>query len=197
MVAPGTCPTYKDVFPELMNDRCRFGYTTLGKFFTTDESQIPDSVKGRIDKTTGRFMVSSHSLWITNLNLDKRPDPIPLWNKYEEGKFIHYHNLDNAINVPSYVDIPKDWPGMVGTNVGFFSAYNPEQFKVWGLGVGNLFLPIPGAHRLDEKFVNDYKAAGGRGAYSPDFPILGYYEDGLAKIPFARVIVQQRKFLKS
>jgi len=58
-----------------------------------------------------------------------------------------------------------------------------------------LFLPVPGARRLDAKFVEDYKAAGGRGGYTPDFPILGYYDDGIAKIPFARVIIQNRAFL--
>ena len=86
---------------------------------------------------------------------------------------------------------------MIGTTVNFFRYYNPKQFKVWGLGVGNLFLPIPGAHRLDGKFIEDYFAAGGRGSYAPNFPILGYYKGGVAKIPFAKVVIQQRKYLKS
>lgn len=193
LVAPGTCPTYKDVFPELMNDRCRFGYTSLSKFFTTRDK--PEHIKATVDSKTGRVMISSNSMWLTSLNLNKRPDPIMLWNTYEDGKFLHYYNLENSINCPSFNDIPKDWPGMIGVNVSFFASYNPEQFKVWGLGVGNLMLGIPGIKRLDKKFVDDYKAAGGRGAYTENFPILGYYEDGIAKIPFARVIIQNRKFL--
>lgn len=197
IVAPSTCPTYKQVFPSLADYTCRFGYTSLHKFLTIPQDELPENVKGKVDKKSGKFVLESASTWLTNLNLDSPPEELQLWNKMANGSYCSYDNCPGAIEVPTYKDIPSDWPGMVGTSVSFFSAFNPKQFKIWGLGVGNLMKGIPGAVPLKEKFAADYKAAGGRGIHPANQHTLAYYdEEGIPHVPFARVVVQQRKFIK-
>ena len=197
IVAPSTCPTYKQVFPYLADYSCRFGYTSLHKFTTVPKDELPQGVKGKTDKKTGEFVLESASTWLTNLNLDDPPAELPLWNKTANANYPAYDNCPGAIECPTYKDIPADWKGMVGTSVSFFSAFNPKQFKIWGLGVGNLMKGIPGAVPLKEQFAKDYVAAGGRGIHPANQHTLAFYdEDGVPHVPFARVVVQLRKYVK-
>ena len=197
IVAPSTCPTYKQVFPSLADYACRFGYTAVHRFNTVPKDELPKGVKGKTDKKTGEFSLESASVWLTNLNLDKPPEELQLWNKIANSNYCEYDNCPGALEIPTYKDIPSDWQGMVGTSVSFFRVFNPNQFKIWGLGVGNLMQNIPGATPISEKFAKDYLDAGGRGCHPANQHTLAFYdEDGVPHVPFARVVIQLRKFVK-
>lgn len=197
IVAPTTCPSYKQVFPALADYACRFGYTSMHKLDTIeDHDNLPKGVKGKVDKKTGDFYLDCSCVWLTNLNLDAPPSELPLWNKMSNGDFCEYDNCPGAIDVPVFKDIPADWTGIIGTSVSFFNVFNPKQFKVWGLGIGNLLNGVPNATPLKEQFAKDYVAAGGRGWHPANQRVLGFYDkDGVPHVPFARVLIQQRKYI--
>ncbi len=46
------------------------------------------------------------------------------------------------INVDSYTKIPKDYDGYMGVPITFLDKYNPNQFKLLGLGISNSGLEI-------------------------------------------------------
>ncbi len=166
LALPQTALVQKDIFPLIMNDKAKVGKT-----------------------------FPKVGMWLTNTKMDSRPHPTALWNKYAEGKFQKYCNLENAIDVPKYDEIPPDWPGLVGTSTNFLLRYNPSQFKILGLGSGSFFESIPGATKISEEFAAKYADSGAKTPCRAGQPTLGYYDaSGVARTATGRVIIQLRKY---
>ncbi|MBR2680567.1 MAG: adenosine deaminase, partial [Exiguobacterium sp.] len=70
--------------------------------------------------------------WFTNLERDKMPSPLPLTKRYSPEEYPRYDNYD-AINVDETLDIPADYPGVMGVPVSFLDKYNPDQFEIVGM----------------------------------------------------------------
>lgn len=110
--------TYKEVFPLLKADRVWLGYNSPKDFITPG----------------GTLQKFGNMLWFTNLDHDKRHEPLRLHKKYfdDPGLFLHYDNF-NAINSNRVSDIPMDYDGIIGVPVSFIGKYCPEQFEILGL----------------------------------------------------------------
>jgi len=136
--------------------------------------------------------------WFTNIDHGRRHQPLPLMTEAEVIKFStkkpfeKYDNYD-AIEVSLVKNIPRDYSGMIGVPISFLDKYSPEQFKIVGLGQGNLYRELT-PKGLSKEFVNNYYQNGGTGSISENHPILGYYdENGKATIPYMRIIIKHKK----
>ena len=55
--------------------------------------------------------------------------------RYSPEEYPHYDNYD-AIEVGKTSDIPYDYDGLMGVPITFLDKYNPEQFEIVTLGIG-------------------------------------------------------------
>ena len=63
--------------------------------------------------------------WFTNLDIDKRHQPLELYLKYTPEKYPRYDQY-NAINVNKTAEIPTDFDGIMGVPITFLDKYSPE-----------------------------------------------------------------------
>ena len=116
--------TYKDFFPLLKNNRVWIGFCHPKVFIQRDGST---KAFGNIE-------------WFTNLDHDKRHEPIPLYKRYSPEEFPKYVNYD-AVDVGRTEDIPFDYKGEMGVPISFLNKYCPEQFEIIGVSL-DLATPI-------------------------------------------------------
>lgn len=146
--------TYKEVFPLLKKNEIWLGSNEGGShkgnsmFFIV----LDDYQNDYVQCENGKRLMQTSAKWYTNLDYDKRHQPLlldtmahnlkfnkklkrKLINTYgqEEGHLFypHYDNYD-AIEVPFTECIPSDYDGVMGVPITFMDKYNPEQFEIIG-----------------------------------------------------------------
>ena len=82
-------------------------------------------------------MGRTQAIWYTNLDTTKRHEDIIFYKKYNSKEYPKYENFD-AINVAKISEIPNDYYDVMGVPLTFIDKYNPEQFRILGLGAGEL-----------------------------------------------------------
>ncbi len=148
------CITYKEVFPLIKENKVWLG-NGMGRWisgFIVPKGYDLYGSEARIDKDGNRIVSTNSCLWLTNLEHGKRHQPLRLmtmddnlkYSKHKDIKELGYPKYDNydAIDVSFTDAIPKKYNGIMGVPVTFLDKYNPEQFKIIGLGNGaELFGP--------------------------------------------------------
>lgn len=122
IVSPITTVGYKEIFPYFKNDIMFVGHNFIYNFYNSQGEKV------RI----------GNGCWIGTLKSDKDTPFIELKKLYRDNKdkYIVYDNFD-AINIPSYKEIPCDYTGVMGVPITFLKRYNPKQFKIVGFRKGN------------------------------------------------------------
>jgi hypothetical protein len=105
----------KEIFPLIKDNELWGGYTNPKEFMKPD---------GSTEKL-------GNCQWWTNLDVKKRHEELPLYEKYDPAKYPKYANYD-AIEVGRAVEIPLDYDGEMGVPISFLDKYNPEQFEIIG-----------------------------------------------------------------
>lgn len=154
--------TYKRVFPLIKENQMWLGYgfkRNMAHFIAPGyEDTASDD-----DHREGMIRVSG-VVWYTNLDHNKRHEPIILVNRYHgnESAYPQYENY-KAIEVSRTQYIPQDFDGVMGVPITFLTKYNPEQFEIIGTSdrggdglINHLYLPHP---RRDAPVID------GRGVY--------------------------------
>ncbi|MGN0226673.1 MAG: adenine-specific methyltransferase EcoRI family protein [Paludibacteraceae bacterium] len=89
----------------------------------------------RVDENGNRYIRVVGIRWFTNLDYPQRHEELILYKHYTLEEYPKYDNYD-AINVNSTSDIPVDYDGLMGVPITFMDKYNPDQFEIVTLGVG-------------------------------------------------------------
>lgn len=124
--------TYKEVFPLLKDNKVWLGYGFKGAaahFFSPYED-----VATAGDHKKDMIRVSGVN-WFTNLEIPKRNEELDLVCRYSPEEYPIYDNYD-AIEVSQTSDIPNNYSGLMGVPITFMDKYNPEQFEIVTLGIG-------------------------------------------------------------
>lgn len=124
--------TYKEIFPLIKDNKIWLGYGFKGgaaHFFSPYED-----IATAGDHRKDMIRVSGVN-WFTNLEIPKRHDELDLIRLYSPEEYPQYDNYD-AINVDKTSDIPCNYPGAMGVPITFLDKYNPEQFEIITLGIG-------------------------------------------------------------
>ena len=124
--------SYKEVFPLLRDNKMWLGNGFAGNvgFFQSPYEDVAVSSQHK----EGLIRISG-VMWFTNLDIKKRHEEMILVKRYDPELYPKYENYD-AINVNKTGDIPCDYPGVMGVPITFLEKYNPDQFKIIGLGSG-------------------------------------------------------------
>ncbi len=125
---------YKEIFKLFKEDKIRTGYTNfnVGMFFI-----VPNDWEKfhHIDEKGNKIARVSTSCWFTNLKVERHKEFMTLYKKYNSKDYPIYDNYD-AINVDKVNEIPMDYKGLMGVPITFLDKYNPDQFEIITLGIG-------------------------------------------------------------
>jgi hypothetical protein len=125
--------TYKEVFSLIQADKIWLG-VHLGRgisgFIVPDHYELYGT-EARIDNGGNRIVSTNNSLWLTNLDIDKRHENLALLKTYSgnESFYPSYDNFD-GINVNKTKDIPSDYEGYIGVPITYLHKHNPDQFEL-------------------------------------------------------------------
>ena len=120
--------TYKDIFPLIKDNKIWYGFGFKGG--ATHFISSYDNYATASDKKEGMIRVSG-VVWFTNVDHDKRHEPLTLFRRYydDPSLYPHYDNYD-AINVDKTADIPCDYFEAMGVPITFLDKYCPDQFLI-------------------------------------------------------------------
>lgn len=175
--------SYKEIFKLFKDDNIRTGYTNfnVGMYFF-----VPDDTEKYHKIENGKKMVRvATSCWFTNLPVRRHNEKLILYEIYKPEIYPKYENFD-AINVDSYTKIPKDYDGYMGVPITFLDKYNPNQFKLLGLGISNSGLEI-GVKPYKPEHKKYRKEVQHKGAVDGDLYMLD--ANGHPVVPYARIIL--------
>lgn len=130
--------TYKEVFPLFRDNGVWYGESIRSgdrKFYVPDTYPLNAAGCG-IDESGRRFIRVKGVRWFTNLDTDRRHEPIVLTKRYAPEEYPRYENYD-AIDVGRTQDIPLDYSGVMGVPITFLDKYSPDQFEIIMLANGN------------------------------------------------------------
>ena len=175
------------VFKLIKDDHFRTGYTNfnVGMFF-----EVPEDWKlfHHIDEKGKKIARVSTSCWFTNLEVEKHKQDIVLYKKYNSENYPQYANYE-GIEVSKVQEIPMDYEGGMGVPITFVDKYNPDQFKILGLGISNSGLDI-GVKPYEKEHKIYRKEVQKRGAVDGDLYMI---KNGIVEVPYARILIKNKK----
>jgi len=125
--------SYKEIFKLIKENKLWLGYGFKGGAAHFINKHYEDYATAG-DHKEGMIRVSGVH-WFTNLDISKRHEDLILYKKYTPEEYPTYDNYD-AINVDKTKDIPLDYDGYIGVPITFLDKYNPDQFEIDTLGIG-------------------------------------------------------------
>ena len=131
LVANQNAITYKEIFPLIQNNEAWTGYRFGDMKFRVPSDSLPRKTRYWVDETGQKWRSLGNAMWLTNLDIDKRYKKLVLTKKYNPIDYPKFDTYD-AINVTRVVDIPKDYPGIMGVPITIVNKYNSEQFELIG-----------------------------------------------------------------
>lgn len=69
--------------------------------------------------------------WFTNMDIEKRHQPLDLYKHYNIQEYPTYDTYD-AIECGRYSDIPVDTDRVIGVPITYLAYHCPEQFEIIG-----------------------------------------------------------------
>lgn len=132
--------TLKEIFPLVKNNQIWLGYGFSGGAGHFINTHYEDYATAS-DHREGMIRVSG-IIWLTNLEIKKRTEPLILYKKYTPEEYPKYDNYD-AININKTVDIPIDYDGVMGVPITFLDKYCPDQFEIIWIASGHTKTSIP------------------------------------------------------
>ena len=127
--------TYKEIFPLIKENKLWLGLTMNGSnrwFQAPAHYQVNEKASNYKEADGTKYFFVNGVVWFTNMEHDRRKQPIDLYMKYSNEYFPKYDNYD-AIDVSKVCDIPIDFQGVIGVPITFLHKYCPEQFEILGL----------------------------------------------------------------
>lgn len=124
---------HKEIIPLIKNNQLWIGVSfNKSKWFKVpDEYNKMDNASGYKEENGEKYILVNGIAWFTNMEHNKRNEPLILTKKYDLEKYPKYDNYD-AINVDKVKDIPCDYDGVMGVPITFIGQYCHEQFEIIG-----------------------------------------------------------------
>lgn len=123
--------TYSEVFPHFRTNKLWCGYHCGDMSFMVPDNYEMRETRSWRDEAGQNWRSLGNACWYTNLDHDKRHEPIILYRKFNREDYPTYDNYE-AIEVSKTAEIPEDYFGIMGVPITFLDKYCPEQFDIIG-----------------------------------------------------------------
>lgn len=182
--------TYRDVFKLVKDNKLWFGHSIHSgdREFMVPSDYPLNAAGNRVDENGNKFIRVKGVRWFTNMDYSERHEDLILYKTYNPEEYPKYDNYD-AINVDVTKDIPMDYAGAMGVPITFLDKYNPEQFEIIGLGISSSGLEI-GVRPYTTEHKKYRKEVQKRGAVDGDLYMI---KNGIVEVPYARIIIKNKK----
>lgn len=121
---------YSKIFPRYIHGEFWLGYNAGHVWFNVPSYYEPK--KTDYKEINGQKMRRMGNIcWFTNLDIEKRHEPLDLYETYSPDKYPKYDNFD-AIHVAKTVEIPADYFGNISVPITYLPYHCPDQFEVIG-----------------------------------------------------------------
>lgn len=127
------------LFHNIVENKLWTGYSTTHHVFFEVPDWYAEQLKADPNRKEGqgnsykivgdKVLAEVNACWYTNVDIDKRHEPLLLVEKYSPEKYPKYDNYD-AIDVSKTDKIPCDYNGLMGVTMTFLEKYNPDQFEI-------------------------------------------------------------------
>jgi hypothetical protein len=163
--------SYKEIFKLIKENVVWLGNKSGDMAFRVPAHYEPRETRYWKDDDGQKWRSMGNACWFTNLDHGRRHQELPLMSVSENLKFSRnlkgkkgYERYDNydAIEVPSYKEIPSDFDGAMGVPITFLDKYNPEQFEI--LGNDDFGYPATKTYGSKKKVVNGKVSKSNTGA---------------------------------
>ncbi|QZD95258.1 adenine-specific methyltransferase EcoRI family protein [Qipengyuania gelatinilytica] len=124
--------TTKEIFELIYRGEIWLGSNNGDMSFQVPPDYPPKETRYWVDDKGQKWRSFGTMCWVTNLDLRKRHEKLPLFKKYNEDDYPKYDNFD-AIEVSAFKNIPCDYNGVMGVPLGFLAKHNPDQFEIVGI----------------------------------------------------------------
>ena len=202
IIANQNAITYKETFYQIIQNKLWLGPSIHSgdREFRVPDSYPLNAAGHRIDSLGNKFIRVKGVRWFTNIEHGRRHRPLSLmtmednikYSKHKEimgKKYVKYENFD-AIDIPFYDAIPKDYDGVMGVPNSFMDFYCPEQFEIIGYERDDDLI-CSGIDNVPTEFLELYRKQGGKGHITHGMHMLCVINsDGDAKVPFSRILVK-------
>ena len=123
--------TYKDIFPLIQKNIVWTGYQFGEMKFRVPKDSEPRRTRYWVDSTGQKWRSLGNAMWLTNLDIDRHHELLPMVKKYNPKEHPRYDSYD-AINVKTIKDIPYDYAGIMGVPITIVNWFNSNQFEIIG-----------------------------------------------------------------
>lgn len=124
--------TIKELFSYFQEGKVWLGHNSGHFWFMVPDDYEPKATDYKQDETGQKWRRMGNICWFTNLDIEKRHQPLELFRYYSPDEYETYDEFD-GINVDNYMDIPCDYDGIIGVPMSYLAYHCKEQFKIVGL----------------------------------------------------------------
>lgn len=122
---------YAENFAYFKENKVWLGYHSGHFWFKVPDNYVPKPTDFRQDEDGTKWRRMGNICWFTNVDIDRRHQPLLLYKHYSPEEFPKYDNFD-AIECPKYSDIPVDYDGMIGVPITYLAYHCNDQFEIIG-----------------------------------------------------------------
>lgn len=123
--------TYKEIFPYIKENKAWVGYRFGDMAFRVPADTKPRKTRFWIDELGQKWRSLGNTMWLTNLDTQRRHQKLVLTKHYNSEDYPKYDNFD-GINVQKVRDIPMDYDGIMGVPITYLKYHNESQFEIVG-----------------------------------------------------------------
>lgn len=122
---------FKEIFPLIQSGKIWLGYTSGHFWFRIPDYYEERGTDFKVDAQGIKWRRIGNICWFTNLPVNRRHEPLPLFRHYSPEQYPKYDTFD-AIDVSAKEKIPVDYYGVMGVPMSFLTVHCPEQFEIVG-----------------------------------------------------------------
>lgn len=122
---------YVETFEFFKENRVWLGYNSGHFWFRVPDYYEEKQTDFRIDEQGQKWRRMGNICWFTNLDIEKRHQPLDLYKRYTSEEYPTYDTYD-AIECGKYSEIPMDTDKIIGVPITYLAYHCPEQFEIIG-----------------------------------------------------------------
>lgn len=123
--------TFNETFKYFKENKVWLGYNSGHFWFMVPEHYQEKKTDFKIDETGQKWRRMGNICWFTNMDIDRRHQPLVLYKKYSESEYPTYDTYD-AIECGRYNEIPMDTDKIIGVPITYLAYHCDEQFEIVG-----------------------------------------------------------------
>ncbi len=123
--------TFKEIFHYFKDEKMWLGCNSGHFWFRVPDYYEEKQTDFKIDEHGQKWRRMGNICWFTNMDIEKRHQPLDLYMRYTPEKYPAYETYD-AIDCERYSEIPGDTDKILGVPITYLAYHCPEQFEILG-----------------------------------------------------------------